>query len=158
MPGKTQNKTFWRLDLNINMFHVRTSFFFPPIDILLFHSTVWGSFAIIDTTQEVQGEEECRIPRKNLFPIFHRRFTTNHNHTALFQGFPFFPSPHCLEPITWKIRPCHWRGKLEPVDILQWNGDQWDETHIWIAGCSVWGLVFKVSAHIPVNLPGLKYL
>lgn len=46
-----------------------------------------GSERLSDTAQEIQGEEECGIPHKNLFPIFHGCLTINHDHIALFEGF-----------------------------------------------------------------------
>lgn len=112
-----------------------------------------GGSVVINVAQAERGEEECLMSRKNLFPILHERLATNHNHTALFKAFFFFfpsspPSSCNLEAIAWEITPYDGKAKLRPVDILRWIGVRWDEAHVWVAGCSVWGLVFEKDLRI----------
>lgn len=45
-------------------------------------------YSLINAAQEERGKEECQMSRKNVFPIFHGRLTTNQNRTALFNPTP----------------------------------------------------------------------
>lgn len=80
---------------------------------------------ILLTSQEVWGEEECEIPPQEF--ISHFSWTVRNQsepHCIVPRFFPFFFSPPgftCLEPITWKIRPFHWKAKPGPVDIFTMN-------------------------------------
>lgn len=59
-------------------------------EIILLYILTEGS-VVINAAQEERGIEECQTSRKNVFPIFHGRRTTNQNRTALFNTPPTHP-------------------------------------------------------------------
>lgn len=91
----------------------------------------------------------CHPPRKNLFPIFHGCLTINHNHISLF-FFLFSFSCSALtawnqsqekqDPATERVNCSRLTFSNELIvftTLMRWN------KHIRVAGCHVWGLVFK---------------
>lgn len=111
----------------------------------------------LSSAQEIQGEEECGIPRENLLPIFHACLTINHDRIVLFKGF-FLSAPRCLEQITGKIWPCDWKGRAVvgwhyTMNWLFWSS-RWEEAHT----LELLGWVYLVVNDVPdVKLPESIY-
>lgn len=120
MPGPTRHKSFWWLDRNINVFHMQTSAFCtpkPPSSCLRIFLYYWQ-------VRKCEARRNARSPAKIYFPFFMDGSQPIGATLHCSKIFPFFPLPpgfSCLEPITWKIRPFHWKAKPRPVDIFTMN-------------------------------------
>lgn len=62
--------------------------------------------AVIDTARGERGEQECGIPRYNLYPILHGCLPINQQHVALFEGFFPLPGTDHWESRSPRLRPC----------------------------------------------------
>lgn len=98
---------------NISILHPHK----PPFSCLRIFLYYWQ-------VRKCEARRNARSPPRINFPFFMDGSQPIGATLHCSKIFPFFSSPPgftCLEPITWKIRPFHWKAKPGPVDIFTMN-------------------------------------